>query len=336
MQPTTTPCRRALVACLASLCAALAVPASAFAQGTQPAQSWPTRPVRLVVPFAAGGPADVLARFVGVKLSAELGQPVVIDNKSGAGGTLGASDVAKSTDGHSILFSSTGALVIVPAISKNLSYNPDRDLVAVGQVVITPSVFVVSARSPVKTLAELIAAARASPGKLNFASAGAGTTTQLGVELLKREAGVFMTHIPYRGAAPAITDVIGGSAELFAGDVPAVISFINGGQLRPLAVAAATRSPALPNVPTTAESGLKGVLSGTWYGVMAPARTPPEVVTKINAALNRVLARPETLAFFKEQGADAAGNSPQEFAAFIRTESRKWGDLARYAGVTLD
>ena len=300
------------------------------------AQAWPTKAVRIVVPFAAGGPADALARFLAIKMSADLGQPVVIDNKSGAGGTLGAADVIKSTDGHSLLFSSTGALVIIPALTPNLSYNPERDLVAIGQAVITPSVVVVPAKSPFNTLADLVKFAKTNPGRLNFASAGSGTSTHLGAELLKREAGIFMTHIPYRGAAPASTDLIGGVADLMFADVPAVVSFIKSGQLKALAVASPVRSPTLPDVPTTAEAGFKTVVSGTWYGLMGPSRTSPEVIAKVNASLNKALQNSETIAFLKSQGAQPQSGSSQQFGQFIRAEGIKWGALAKAAGVKLD
>ena len=300
------------------------------------AQAWPTKPVRIVVPFAAGGPADALARFLANKMAPDIGQTIIIDNKGGAGGTLGSAEVIRSTDGHSLLFSSTGALVIVPALTPNLGYNPERDLAAIGQAVITPSVIVVSAKSPFNTLADLVKYAKAHPGKLNFASAGSGTSTQLGIELLKKEAGIFMTHIPYRGAAPATTDLIAGVADLMAADVPAVVAFIKAGQLKALAVASPTRSPALPDVPTTAEAGLKGVVSGTWYGLMGPAKTPPEVIAKVNAALNKALQHPETVAFFKLQGVQSVGGSADEFGRFVRSEATKWGTLAKAVGVTLD
>ena len=300
------------------------------------AQAWPTKAVRIVVPFAAGGPADALARFIAVRMSTDLGQPVVIDNKAGAGGTLGANEVIRATDGHSLLFASTGAVVIVPAMSPSPSYNPERDLVAVGQAVNTPSVAVVSSKSRFNTLADLVAFAKANPGKLNYASAGSGTSTQLGTELLKRDAGIFMTHIPYRGAAPATTDLIGGTADVMFADVPAVVSFIRSGQLKALALAATQRSPALPEVPTTAEAGFKTVISGTWYGLMAPAKTPPEVVAKVNAALNKALQNPETLAFFKSQGVLAAEGTPQDFTKFIQAEGIKWGGLVRSAGIKPD
>lgn len=300
------------------------------------AQAWPTKAVRVVVPFAAGGPADALARFIAVRMTADLGQPVVIDNKAGAGGTVGANDVIRSSDGHSLLFASTGAMVIVPAISPSPNYNPERDLVAIGQAVNTPGVIVVSSKSRFTKHAEMVAFAKTNPGKLNYASAGSGTSTQLGIELLKREAGVFMTHIPYRGAAPAITDLIGGSADLMFADVPAVVNFIQSGQLRALALADTKRSTALPDVPTTAEVGFKNVIGGTWYGLLGPAKTPPDVVTKVNAALNKALQNPETLAFFKAQGVVAAGGAAQDFSKFIQAEGVKWGGLVRSAGIKPD
>lgn len=300
------------------------------------AQSWPTRPVRIVVPFAAGGPADALARFLAIRMAADIGQTLIIDNKAGAGGILGAVDVVKSSDGHSLLFSSTGALVIVPVLTPNLSYNPDKDLVPIGQAVIAPSAIVVSAKSPFNTLGDLVKHAKANPGKLNFASAGSGTSTHLGGELLKREAGIFMTHVPYRGAAPATTDVIGGVADLMFADIPAVLAFIKGGQLKALALAAPTRSPVLPDVPTTAEAHLKGVLSSTWYGLLAPSKTPPGVIAKVNAALDKALQHPETVAFLKAQGVQSVGGSAEEFGRFIRAESTKWGTLAKAVGAKLD
>ena len=289
-----------------------------------------------MVPFAAGGPADSLARFLANKMATDIGQTIVIENRAGAGGTLGASEVIKSNDDHTFLFSSTGALSIVPSLMTNLSYNPERDLAAVGQAVITPSVIVVSAKSQFNTLADLVKFSKANPAKLNFASAGSGTSTHLGAELLKKEAGIFMTHIPYRGAAPAITDLIGGTVDLMVADVPAVVSFIKGGQLRALAVAAPNRASALSDVPTTTEANLKGVISGTWYGLMAPAKTSPDVITKMNAALNKALQNPDTAVFFRSQGVQSVGGSAEEFGSFIKSESNKWGSLAKAIGAKLD
>ncbi len=315
---------------------ALAAVALCMAAGAQ-AQAWPQKPVRLVVPFAAGGPADTLARFLGARIGTELGQPVVIDNKAGAGGTLGAAEVARSpADGSSFLFSSTGALVIFPVLSANMPYNPEKDLIAVGHAVTTPMVIVTGSKSAHTSIAELVKNAKASPGKINYASAGNGTTTHLGAELLKREAGIELVHVPYRGAAPAITDLIAGVADLLVADVPAALSYIKGGQLRPLAVTWPTRSTVLPDVPTTAELGMKAVVSSTWYGVMASAKTPPEIVTRMNAALNKVLAQPETQAFLQSQGVEAAGGSAADFTRFVQAESVKWGTLARETGAKLD
>ena len=314
----------------------LALSCSAVLSTAAFAQSWPSKPVRIVVPFAAGGPADSLARFIGTRMANDLGQPVVIDNKAGAGGTFGASEVIRSNDGHSFLFSSTGALSIVPSLMTNLSYNPERDLTAVAYAVTTPSVIVVSAKSPFNTLADLVKFAKLNPGKLNFASAGSGTSTHLGAELLKKEAGIFMTHIPYRGAAPATTDLIAGTVDLMLADVPAVVSFVKGGQLRALGVAAPQRAPALPEVPTTVEANLKGVQGGTWYGLMAPSKTPVDNIAKLNSAMNKVLQSPEALAFFRAQGVQAVGGTPEEFGTFIKSESLKWGALAKAVGVKLD
>jgi tripartite-type tricarboxylate transporter receptor subunit TctC len=301
------------------------------------AQTWPAKPVRLIFPFAAGGSGDSLARFLGTRISADIGQPVLVENKVGAGGSIGTGEVVKAAaDGHTLLFSSTGPLTIFPAISPTPTYSPERDLVAVGQAVSTPAVIVVPASSRFGNLVELVNFARANPGKLNFASAGNGTITHLGTELLKHEAKVFMTHIPYRGAAPALADLIAGTVDLMLTDVPAAVGFIRGGQLKALAVASTARSPVLPDVPTTIEAGYKSVLVTTWYGLMAPARTPPEVVARANASLNKALQHPDSAAYFKAQGVDAAGGTAAEFGAFIRAESVKWGTLAKAAGVKLE
>ena len=323
-----------LPALLPRLCAALL----AITTTSALAQAWPSaNPIRIVVPFAAGGPADSLARFLGAKMSADLGQRVIVDNKAGAGGTIGAAEVAKSPpNGYTLLFSSTGALVIFPALSSNLPYSPERDLIAVGQAVTTPQVIVVSSKSSYNSLDELVKTARASPGKLNFASAGNATTTQLGAELLKRDARIFMTHIAYRGAAPAITDLIAGNVDLMFADLPAVIAFVKSGQLRALALTDTKASALLPGVKTTAELGFKGVVSGTWYGLMTSAKTPDEIVNRINASLNKVLQQPETQTFLQAQGAISVGGPAADFEKFVKAESIKWSAIAKSVGVKLD
>ena len=311
--------------------------AAALAAGVVHAQAWPTKPVRIVVPFAAGGPADVLARFLGTRIAADLGQQVLIDNKGGAGGTLGAAEVARSpADGYNFLFSSTGALVIFPALSPTMTYNADKDLIAVAHAVTTPQAIVTGAPGRFANLGDMVKFAKLNPGKLNFASAGGGTTTQLSAELLKREAGIFITHIPYRGAAPALTDVMGGTADFMVADIPAVTSFVKSGQLKALAVTWPTRSAVLPGVPTTAEAGYKGVIGSTWYGLMAPAKTPPEIVARMNAAVNKALQHPETVAFIQGQGSQAVGGTAEEFGRFVRAESVKWGTLAKAIGAKLE
>jgi tripartite-type tricarboxylate transporter receptor subunit TctC len=302
------------------------------------AQAWPNaNPIRIVVPFAAGGPADSLARFLTSKMSADLGQRILIDNKAGAGGTIGAAEVAKSPpNGYHFLFSSTGALVIYPALANNLPYQPERDLIAVGQAVTTPQLIVVSAKSKFNSLDDLVKAARASPGKINFASAGNATTPHLGAELLKREAKIFMTHVAYRGAAPALTDLIAGNVDVMFADLPAVIAFVKSGQLKALALADAKPSELLPDIKTTTELGYKNVISGTWYGLMTTTKTPDEIVTRVNASLNKALQLPETQGFLKSQGAIAMGGSAADFEKFVKTESVKWSSLAKSVGVKLD
>ncbi len=311
----------------------LGIAALSCQQAAQAQQGWPTKPVRIVVPFAAGGPSDVIARLLASKMTADLGQPVVIDNKGGAGGALGTNEVIKSSDGHSILFGSTGSIVLLPAMAPNPNYNPVRDLAAVGQAVYTPSVAVVSAKSNFNTLNDVAIYARANPAKLNFASSGNGTSPHLGGELFKRDARVYMTHIPYRGIALAVTDLMGGSADVMFADVPAVVTYIRGGQIKALAIADPARSPALPDVPTSAEAGFKTVLSGSWYGLLVPAKTPPEVIQKINTALNRALLNPETVAFFRSQGIQGTPGTPQEFTKFIQAESVKWSALIKSAAI---
>jgi tripartite-type tricarboxylate transporter receptor subunit TctC len=307
---------------------------SAFAAA---AQDYPTKPIRLIVPFAAGGPADLQARWLGTKLSAALQQPVVIDNRGGAGGILGTQAVVTApADGHTLLFSSVGAIAIAPYIAEKVPYSPADDLAPVVRFATAPMVLVTGATSRHQSLAALVTYAKSNAGKVSFASAGPGTTTQLGSELLKREAGVNMIHVPYKGAAPALTDVMAGTVDVMFADAPVVLPHIKGGKLRALAVGTPQRESSLEGVPTTAESGYKGVLASTWYGLMAPAKTPTAVVAKLNSAVNSVLATPEAKAFIAAQGLQSNGGTPEEFGAFIRAESARWTGLAKAAGVKMD
>ena len=312
----------------------------AFALGVQTVQAqqaYPSKPIREVVPFAAGGPADILARWLGNKVTASVGQPVIIDNKGGAGGLIGAQAVATAPpDGYTYLFASVGAISISPYIADKVAYDPDKDLTPVIRVVTAPTVLVTASGSRFNKLSDLVAYAKANPGKVTFASAGIGTTTQLGSELLMREAGINMIHVPYKGAAPAITDVLAGTADVMFADVPVVLPYVKGGKLKVLAVGTPARLPIMPEVPTTAEAGYPNVLVSTWYGVLAPGKTPRDVVMKFNTAMNTVMATPEAKKFFAEQGVLVNGGTPEDFGAFIRSESKRWPAIAKAAGVKLE
>ena len=301
------------------------------------AQAYPTKPIRVVVPFPAGGPVDQTIRALGPKLTASLGQPIVIENKGGAGGLLGADTVAKApADGHTLLFSSAGALAIVPHIAPSMPYDPQKDLQAVTQALKVPAVLVVAASSKYKSFADLKAAATGDASKVNYASAGSGTTPHLQAELLKREAKLNINHIPYRGAAPALTDIMGGQVDMMVADVPVVLPFIQSGKLRALAVTNAKRIPILKDVPTFAELGLPKVESYNWYGMLAPARTPADVVAKVHGATVAALRSPELKQQFEQQGVEVVGSKPEEFGPFIFAESARWGALAKAVGAKLE
>lgn len=301
------------------------------------AQAYPTKPIRLVVPFPAGGPVDQTARALGAKLSTSLGQSIIIDNKGGAGGLLGADAVAKSpADGYTLLFSSAGALAIVPHIVPSMPYNPQKDLVAVTQALKVPAVLVVAASSKYKTFADLKTAATGDASKINYASAGSGTTPHLQAELLKREARLNINHIPYRGAAPALTDLMGGQVDMMMVDIPVVLPFIQSGKVRALAVTSATRIPVLKDVPTVGELGLPKAEAYNWYGMLAPARTPPEIIQKMYGAVGTALRSPDLKQQFEQQGVEVVGSKPEEFGPFIAAESERWGSLAKAVGAKLD
>lgn len=301
------------------------------------AQAYPQKPIKVVVPFPAGGPVDQTARALGAKLTTSLGQQVIVENKGGAAGVMGADAVAKAPgDGYTLLFSSAGALAIVPNIAPSMPYNPQKDLLAVTQAVKVPTVLVVGANSKYKTLADLLAAGRAPESKLNYASAGSGTNTHLGMELLKREAKLNANHVPYRGAAPALTDLMGGTVDVMLADAPVVLPFIQGGKLRALAVGGNKRIPILKDVPTMAEAGQPKVEVYNWYGLLAPATTPPAIVDRLYRAVSSALASPDLKAQFAQQGAEIVASKPEEFGPFIFAETARWGALARLVGAKLD
>jgi tripartite-type tricarboxylate transporter receptor subunit TctC len=297
------------------------------------AQAYPSKPIRLVVPFPPGGPADIIGRTLANKMSSSLGQQVIVDNKGGAGGVIGVENVVKSPpDGYSLLLGSPGATAIAPTLTK-LPYDVEKDLVPLTQVVSVPEVVVAIPKLKIKTLPELVAYAKANPGKVTFASSGNAGMPHLAGELLKREAGIDMTHIPYRGAAPAVNDLLGGQVDVMFADIPILLPHINSGKLVPLALGSEKRAPSLPNLPTTGEAGLPRVLANNWYGLFVAGGTPKEITAKLTQAAIAALKSDDVRETLAKQGAIVVGSTPDEFNAFLRAERTKWGTVAKTAGV---
>jgi tripartite-type tricarboxylate transporter receptor subunit TctC len=312
----------------------LTVAPLALAQG---AASYPAKPIRLVVPFPAGGTTDILARAVAQKLSEAWGQQVIVDNRPGAGGNIGSDLVAKSApDGYTLLMGTVGTHAINPSLYAKMPYDHVKDFAPVILVAGVPNVLVVNPSLPVHSVQELIAYAKANPGKLNFASSGNGTSIHLSGELFKTMTGVQMTHIPYKGSAPALTDLVGGQVELMFDNLPSSLPFIKAGRLRALAVTSGTRAAALPDLPTLAESGLAGFEASSWFGVLAPAGTPRDIVAKLNGAIATWLASPEAREKLSSQGAIAAGGTPDAFARHIAAETVKWAKVVKASGAHVD
>jgi tripartite-type tricarboxylate transporter receptor subunit TctC len=330
------PTRRLLAVVTAS--AGACAGAAGGAVRTARAQAaFPDQPVRLVVPFAPGGPADTIARLLGRAMSARLGQPVVVDSRSGAGGVVGVESVARARpDGHTLVLGSTGALVVLPHLMPRMPYDPARDLAPVSLVVEVPQLLVVGRSLRVTTLRALLDEAKRRPGQLTYGSAGNGSTPHLAAELLRLRAGIDLTHVPYRGAAPAVTDLLAGQIDMMLADLPVLLPHVRGGAVTALGVAARERSPALPDVPTLAEAGLAGAESETWYGLLAPAGTPPERIATLQRAAAAALEDPETRRALVEQGGRPVGSTPEEFAAFLRRETAKWGEVVRAANIRLE
>jgi len=321
------------------LCATGALVA-AFAAGAwaQPNLSpYPTKPIRIVVPFPAGGTTDVLARAAAQKLTESLGQPVVVDNRPGAGGNIGAELVAKSApDGYTLLMGTVGTHAINPSLYPKMPYDHVRDFAPIILVAGVPNVLVVNPSLPVNSVQELIAYAKANPGKLNFASSGNGTSIHLSAELFKTMAGVQMTHVPYKGSAPALQDLVGGQVQLMFDNLPSSLALIKAGKLKALAVTSKTRAPALPEVPTMAESGLPGFEASSWFGLLGPAGTPQPAITKVNAEIAKWLATPEAKEKLIAQGANVAGGTPEDFARHIAAETAKWQKVVKDSGAKID
>jgi tripartite-type tricarboxylate transporter receptor subunit TctC len=290
-------------------------------------------PVRFVVGFTPGGPSDILARSLAEKLAAPLGQPVVVENRPGAGGNLAAEVVAKSApDGNTWLLGNNSILATNQALYSHLTYDPVKDFAPVALVAIQPNILVVHPSEPAHSVRELIAYAKSQPGKLNYASSGAGAAAHLAGELFKTMTGVQMVHVPYKGAQPALTDVIAGQCQLMFATSASVIPYIKAGRLRALAVTTAKRSPSVPDLPTLAESGVPGFEAITWHGVVVPAQTPPATVARLNKAIDTALADPQLLERLNSLGAEVSPGSPQDFAAYIAREIPKWTKVVRESG----
>src|SRR5258706_2707797 len=318
--------------------AAAALPRCAYAQPAEAtAQRYPARPIRIVSPFAAGGSTDILARLIGQKLTESWGEPVIVDNRAGAGGIIGSDLVAKAEpDGYTLLLTSTSAHAINPALHRTLPYDPLRDFAAVTQVATGHNILVVHPLVPAKSVQELIALAKSKPGTLTFSSGGNGTPAHIAGELFKSLAKVDMVHVPYKGGGPAAVALLAGEVSLSFGSVTTVLPQVRANRLKALAVTGAKRSSMIPDLPTIAEAGVPGYALNSWYGVLAPARTPRPIVAKLSTEIVRILNLADVRAKLLQEGVDPEGTTPQEFSAFIRAEVEKWPRLVKAAGARID
>jgi len=304
------------------------------ALAADPAAGYPNKSIRLIVPFPAGGGTDIVARAISVKLTEAWGQQIIIDNRGGAGGVIGADTVAKSTpNGYTLLFGTPGALVINPLLNSKLPYNATKDFAPVSLLALNPQLLAVHNSMPVGTVKELIAYAKAQPGKLNYASVGEGTPNHLAMELFKLMSGTQMVHVPYKGAAPAVTDLVGGQVNLMFNPMPPLMPHVKSGRLKALGVGSTQRSPALPDVPTIAEAGVPGYEYVTWYSIVAPAKTPRAIIDKINSRLAAVLAIPEVALRLSSQGAEPRSSTPEELTRLIQEDYKRLGAVIRSAGI---
>ena len=297
-------------------------------------QGFPNRPIHFVVPFPAGGPSDIISRVLTAKMSTILGQPVVVENRAGAGGLTGIAYVARShPDGYTVAIAPSSGLAMNVTLRDDMPFQPLKDLALLTQIVSVPEILVVNEQVPAKSLAELVALAKSQPGKLTFASTGGGNSVQLAAQLFAEMAHVTLTQVPYKGNAPALTDLVGGHIDLIFNGLTSALPLIKTDKLRALAVTSLKRAGALPDVPTIDESGLKGFEAVAWNGLTAPAATPREVIAKISADVLKVVNSPELKERLKSEGSDPVGDSPAEFAAFLRNEIAKWAKVIKFAKV---
>ncbi len=297
------------------------------------AQDYPSRPIALIVPYAAGGGNDVMARIVADKMASALGQPIVVENRGGAGGSIATRQVAHAApDGYTLGLGGTGTLAIDPTLYPHVGYDPRKDFAPVGLIATSALVVLVNPKVPAKTIPELIALAKAEPGKLTYASAGVGSGIHLAAELFAAMAGIRLTHIPYKGSAPALTDLIGGHVAIYFSSLPPAIGLVQDGKVRALAVTGPERSTIFPDLPTVAESSLPGYAAVLHYGIVAPAGTPKPIVDKLAGALRTAIAAPEVRQRIAADGAEVMGMAPAEYAADIDREDAKWSDVVRRSG----
>jgi tripartite-type tricarboxylate transporter receptor subunit TctC len=319
-----------------ALALALTLGAAALLAGPAAAQSWPAKPVRVVVAFTAGGTSDMLARSVSQQLQDKLKQSFVVDNKPGAGGNLGTEIVVRApADGYTLIVNSVGPMAVNPTLYPKLPYDPLTDLIPIAQIANVPNVLVVHPSVPAKTLDEFVAHAKANPGKLNCSSTGIGTSSHLSCFVLARRAGFEAVHVPYKGA-DALRDLLAGRIQFMFATIPSVKPHIDAGTLRAIAVSSLKRSRSLPDVPTVAERGYPGFEAGSWFGFFAPKGTPAEVVATLNKAVNEIIGVSTIEAQMVKEGADPAGGTPQQFGAFVRSEFEKWRVVVRESGATAE
>ncbi len=301
------------------------------------AEEYPTRPIRMIVPFPPGGGNDLLARSISQPLSQAIGQQVVVDNRGGAGGQIGATlAAAAAPDGYTIFLGSIGNLTFLPVLQSKLQYEPVRDFAPVTLLATSPFILVVNPAVPAKSVKELIALAKAQPGKLNYGSAGPGSSLHMTGELFKLDAGADITHIPYKGTAPALVDLLAGQVQMLFSTMPSVVPHVKSGKLRALGVSSAKRTAVVPDVPTIAEAGVPGFEVLNWQGIVVPKKTPEAIVQRLNSALREALKSPETIAALAKQGLDAAGGTPGEFGALIKSEIEKYAKVAKAANLRLE
>ena len=323
--------------CITVLLLGVALGADAQTASPGSGQAWPTKPVRVILAVPAGGTPDVVARMLTPGLSAILGQQLVVDNRGGAGGLIGAELAARAvSDGYTLFFSAPGSLTILPHLQKKIPYDALRDFIPVSLVCSGPFLLITHPSVQAKSVSDLIAQARAEPGKLNYGSAGSGAPNHLAMELFKNMAGVNITHVPYKGAPQAVTDVLGGNIQLMLNSIPPVIQHIKAGRLRMLGVTSAKRSPQLPEAPTLAEAGVPGYEFITWFGMLAPANTPKPVISRLYGAITKVVNAPESRLQFEKLGYDAVVSTPDEFALYLRSEYEKFGKIVKLIGAKID